>query len=102
MAVELRKGQKVNLKKKVPIGEILINLNWDQPKKRFLFSPRPIDLDLGCLLITHTGQFQVQRTAVRCAHYLRVMSRRVVRFFQQNQGTFFRKTLFYLTNRLAV
>ena len=27
MAVELKKGQKVNLKKKVPIGEILINLN---------------------------------------------------------------------------
>ena len=41
MAVELKKGQKVNLKKKVSIGEILINLNWDQPKKRFLFSPAP-------------------------------------------------------------
>ena len=56
MAVELKKGQKVNLKKKVPIGEILINLNWDQPKKRFLFSPRPIDLDLGCLYELKNGR----------------------------------------------
>ena len=56
MAVELKKGQKVNLKKKVPIGEILINLNWDQPRKRFLFSPRPIDLDLGCLYELKNGR----------------------------------------------
>ena len=56
MAVELKTGQKVNLKKKVPIGEILINLNWDQPKKRFLFSPRPIDLDLGCLYELKNGR----------------------------------------------
>ena len=33
MAVELRKGQKVNLEKKGPsLGEILINLNWSQPQ----------------------------------------------------------------------
>jgi len=56
MAVELKKGQKVNLKKKVPIGEILINPNWDQPKKRFLFGPRPIDLDLGCLYELKNGR----------------------------------------------
>ena len=56
MAVELKKGQKVNLKKKVSIGEILINLNWDQPKKRFLFAPRPIDLDLGCLYELKNGR----------------------------------------------
>ena len=56
MAVELKKGQKVNLKKKVSIGEILINLNWDQPRKRFLFSPRPIDLDLGCLYELKNGR----------------------------------------------
>ncbi len=56
MAVELKKGQKVNLKKKVPIGEILINLNWDQPKKRFLFAPKPIDLDLGCLYELKNGR----------------------------------------------
>jgi tellurite resistance protein TerA len=54
--VELKKGQKVNLKKKTPIGEILINLNWDQPKKRFLFGPRPIDLDLGCLYELKNGR----------------------------------------------
>ena len=56
MAVELKKGQKVNLKKKVPIAEVLINLNWDQPKKRFLFSPKPIDLDLGCLYELKNGR----------------------------------------------
>lgn len=56
MAVELKKGQKVNLKKKTPIGEILINLNWDQPKKRFLFTPKPIDLDLGCLYELKNGR----------------------------------------------
>ena len=55
MAVELKKGQKVNLKKKVSVGEILINLNWDQPKKRFLFKPKPIDLDLGCLFELKNG-----------------------------------------------
>ena len=56
MAVELKKGQKVNLKKKVSIGEILINLNWDQPKKRFLFASKPIDLDLGCLYELKNGR----------------------------------------------
>ena len=56
MAVELKKGQKVNLKKKTPIGEILINLNWDQPKKRFLFAPKSIDLDLGCLYQLKNGR----------------------------------------------
>lgn len=57
MAVELKKGQKVNLVKKgAPVGEILINLNWDQPKKRLFFSPRPIDLDLGCLYELQDGQ----------------------------------------------
>lgn len=56
MAVELKKGQKVNLKKKASVGEVLINLNWDQPKKRFLFSPRPIDLDLGCLFELKNGR----------------------------------------------
>lgn len=34
MAVELRKGQKVNLEKHgTSVGEILINLNWRQPVK---------------------------------------------------------------------
>ena len=57
MAVELKKGQKVNLVKKGPsIGEILINLNWDQPKKRLFFSPQPIDLDLGCLYELQDGR----------------------------------------------
>ena len=38
MAVELRKGQKVNLRKKrsEALGEILINLNWSQPQPKSL------------------------------------------------------------------
>lgn len=58
--VELRKGQKVNLRKSgSTLGEILINLNWSQPTKRGgLFSPRPaaIDLDLGCLFELKDGR----------------------------------------------
>ncbi|MDR2535709.1 MAG: TerD family protein [Treponema sp.] len=58
MAVELKKGQKISLEKKsgVSLGEITINLNWNQGehevKKSFLstlFKPRGVDLDLGCL-----------------------------------------------------
>ena len=57
MAVELKKGQKVNLVKKgASVGEILINLNWDKPKKRFLFTPKAIDLDLGCLFELKDGR----------------------------------------------
>ena len=59
--VELRKGEKVNLRKGsgTTLGEILINLNWDQPTHRGgFFSPRPqaIDLDLGCLFELKNGQ----------------------------------------------
>ena len=67
MAVELKKGQKVNLKKKVSIGEILINLNWDQPKKRFLFAPKPIDLDLGCLYELKNGRKGAATNAIQIA-----------------------------------
>ena len=57
MAVELKKGQKVNLVKKGPsIGEILINLNWQQPPKRLFFAQRSIDLDLGCLFELQDGR----------------------------------------------
>lgn len=59
MAVELRKGQKVNLDKRGnALGEILINLNWHQPvQQRGLFAPKPqpIDLDLGCLYELQDG-----------------------------------------------
>ncbi len=59
MAVELRKGQKVNLEKKgSSLGEILINLNWSQPQRRKgFFAPKPqaIDLDLGCLFELQNG-----------------------------------------------
>ena len=57
MAVELKKGQKISLVKKGPsVGEILINLNWDKPKKRLFFTPKPIDLDLGCLFELKDGR----------------------------------------------
>lgn len=57
MAVELKKGQKVNLVKKgASLGEILINLNWDKPKKRLFFTPPAIDLDLGCLFELKDGR----------------------------------------------
>ncbi len=57
MAVELKKGQKVNLVKKgTSLGEILINLNWDQPKKRLFFRQQSIDLDLGCLFEMQDGR----------------------------------------------
>lgn len=59
MAVELRKGQKVNLRKRrsESLGEILINLNWSQPQQKssgflsglFGGGSNAIDLDLGCL-----------------------------------------------------
>ncbi len=59
MAVELRKGQKVNLEKKGSgLGEVLINLNWSQPVKKGFFSRKPaaIDLDLGCLYELKDGR----------------------------------------------
>lgn len=58
MAVELRKGQRVNLQKQSNnIGEIVINLNWSQPANRGFFAraPQPIDLDLGCLYELNNG-----------------------------------------------
>ena len=57
--VELRKGEKVNLRKSgSSLGEILINLNWSQPQKKGgFFAPKPqaIDLDLGCLFEFKNG-----------------------------------------------
>lgn len=59
-AIELKKGQKVNLSKHgSSMGEILINLNWSQPKQRSgFFAPRVqgIDLDLGCLFELYDGR----------------------------------------------
>lgn len=57
--VELRKGEKVNLRKSgATLGEILINLNWSQPAKKggfFAPAPKAIDLDLGCLFELKNG-----------------------------------------------
>lgn len=67
MAVELKKGQKVNLEKKSGVGdlgEVLINLNWSQPpQKKGLFASlsgqKSVDLDLGCLYELKNGEKRV-------------------------------------------
>ena len=61
--VELKKtGDKINLNKtNSPLGEILVNLNWNQkaPAKGFLASvlnaSSSVDLDLGCLFELEDG-----------------------------------------------
>lgn len=52
--VILEKGQKINLSK--GRGEIIINLNWSQPKKTFWGGSKGIDLDLGCLYELRDGR----------------------------------------------
>ena len=65
--VELKKGQKVNLVKKgdAPLGEIVINLNWNQPTSQssrgffdsiFGSKHNGIDLDLCCLYELKDGE----------------------------------------------
>ncbi len=58
--IELRKGQKINLaKNKSGLGEIVINLNWNQPSNTgFMrkFFNRGIDLDLACLYELKDGE----------------------------------------------
>jgi tellurite resistance protein TerA len=64
MAIELKKGNKINLTKKtnIALGEITVNLNWRSggAKKGFfakLFGgDRGIDLDLGCLYEMKDGR----------------------------------------------
>ena len=78
MAISLEKGKKVNLRKqeKVGLGEILVNLNWNNKpaKKGFLGSlfgggSKPIDLDLGCLYELKNGRKgTVQALAAGAVH----------------------------------
>lgn len=64
MAINLNKGQKVNLKKSSNngLGEILVNLNWNsKPAKKGFFASlfgwnNGIDLDLGCLYELKNGR----------------------------------------------
>lgn len=58
--VELRKGQKVSLVKRgSSLGEIVINLNWNQPSQKSgllgRFTNKGIDLDLACLFELRDG-----------------------------------------------
>ncbi len=52
-----KKGNSVSLEKKPnqQFGEILINLNWDQPKKTLFGRTKSVDLDLGCLFAFKDG-----------------------------------------------
>ena len=66
MAINLSKGQKINLQKSSPssgLGEILVNLNWNsKPTNRgflkglFGGESSGIDLDLGCLYELNDGR----------------------------------------------
>ncbi|MDK8183242.1 TerD family protein [Paenibacillus sp. UMB4589-SE434] len=49
--IELKKrGEVVNLTKtKGPIGEIVVNLNWNRKKSSGFFGAKGVDLDVGCL-----------------------------------------------------
>ncbi len=63
MAINLSKGQKINLQKRsnAGLGEILVNLNWNsKPRNQGFFSSlfggnSGIDLDLGCLFELKDG-----------------------------------------------
>lgn len=54
--IELKKrGDKINLQKNAgPMGEILINLNWNQKTSSF-FRSKGVDLDLACLFEMKDG-----------------------------------------------
>ena len=80
MAINLQKGQKVNLTKKSgSLGEISINLNWQQPlkkKEKGFFSKifggsDAIDLDLACLYEMKDGSKGVVQALGDCFGSLR-------------------------------
>ncbi len=71
--VELRKGQKVSLVKRSgsKLGEISVNLNWEQPKKETgffgsIFGSKGIDLDLACLYEMKDGSKGVVQALGDC------------------------------------
>jgi tellurite resistance protein TerA len=52
-----KKGDVINLQKgSGPIGEILVNLNWNRGKSGLFFGSKGIDLDLGCLFELKDGR----------------------------------------------
>lgn len=57
--IELKKrGDSINLQKNGPLGELLINLNWNQTQKKkgwFGMSSGGVDLDLACLYELKNG-----------------------------------------------
>ncbi|SCW44543.1 tellurite resistance protein TerA [Paenibacillus tianmuensis] len=56
--IELKKkGDVVNLQKSTgSMGEILVNLNWNQKKSKGFFASKGVDLDLGCLFELKDGR----------------------------------------------
>ena len=81
MAINLEKGKKVNLMKKgASLGEISVNLNWQQPikeKKTGFFAKLfdsgndSIDLDLACLFEMKDGSKGVVQALGNCFGSLR-------------------------------
>ncbi|RRJ63288.1 tellurium resistance protein TerA [Paenibacillus oralis] len=59
--IELKKrGDVINLEKKSgELGEILVNLNWNQRKQKGFFGSKGVDLDLGCLFELKDGRKSV-------------------------------------------
>lgn len=55
--IELKKkGDVINLQKGTgPMGEVLVNLNWNRGKSGSFFASKGIDLDLGCLFELKDG-----------------------------------------------
>ena len=75
--VELKKGEKVNLRKRdgEALGEVFINLNWSQPRiekptgffgRIFGSSNKGIDLDLACLYELKDGKKGVVQALGNC------------------------------------
>ncbi|MBT2288351.1 TerD domain-containing protein [Paenibacillus albidus] len=51
-----KRGDAINLQKGTgPLGEILVNLNWNQRKSSGWFGSKGVDLDLGCLFELKNG-----------------------------------------------
>lgn len=59
--IELKKrGDVINLEKgSGSLGEILVNLNWNQKKQKGFFGNKGVDLDLGCLFELKDGSKSV-------------------------------------------
>lgn len=70
MAINLQKGQKINLSKESRGGlnKVMVGLGWDEvPRKRGLFAPKPqdIDCDAFAILLGHDGKLLNHTTEIK-------------------------------------